>query len=292
MLQQTRVAAAIPYYDRFLARFPDAESLAAAPEAELLALWSGLGYYSRARNLQAAARRIAAEGFPSTYEGIRGLPGVGPYTAAAVASIAFGLPHGVLDGNVVRVASRLTADAGDVASASTRARLQDFVDSQLPRESPGEFNQALMELGATICLPKSPLCLVCPVAADCLARQRGLAARLPVKRRRKQSVAVEKTVLVIARNGCLLLRQQPPASKRLAGFWELPEAAQAPRARMKEILGYFRHAIVEHSYRIEVRQAEISRPPRGFCWVPVARLGDIPLSTTTRKALRIWEARK
>jgi A/G-specific adenine glycosylase len=292
MLQQTRVAAVIPYYERFLARFPDAESLAAAPEPELLALWSGLGYYSRARNLHAAAKIVAAEGFPQTHDRIRALPGVGPYTSAAVASIAFGLPHAVLDGNVLRVAARLTAEPGDIASAAAKKRLQEFVDRLLPRRSPGEFNQALMELGATVCLPKGPLCLTCPVAGDCEARKQGRTAELPVKRRRPQSVAAEKTVLVIEQDGCLLLAERPQTSTRLAGFWELPERPDLPRARMKKILGTFRHAIVQHSYRIEVRQAVISRPPRGFCWVPVARLGDMPLSTITRKSLRLWEAKE
>lgn len=292
MLQQTRVAAVIPYYERFLARFPDAESLAAAPEPELLALWSGLGYYSRARNLHAAAKLIAAEGFPQTHDGIRALPGVGPYTAAAVASIAFGLPHAVLDGNVLRVAARLTAEPGDISRTAAKSRLQDFVDRLLPLGSPGEFNQALMELGATVCLPQNPLCLICPLAGGCEARKQGRTAELPVKLRRQQSVAAQKTVLVIERDGCLLLSERPATSARLAGFWELPESAQAPQARMKKILGTFRHAIVQHSYKIEVRQAVISRPPRGFCWVPVARLRDMPLSTITRKALRLWEAKE
>jgi A/G-specific adenine glycosylase len=291
MLQQTRVAAVIPYYERFLARFPDAESLATAPEQELLAMWSGLGYYSRARNLQAAARVIGTNGFPKTYDGIRALPGVGPYTAAAVASIAFDLPHGVLDGNVLRVAARLTADSGDIGKSITKNRLQEFVNALLPAKNPGEFNQALMELGATVCLPKSPACLVCPLAEDCEARQRGLAAELPLKPGRPKTVRAEKSVLVIERDGCLLLWQQPAASKRLAGFWELPECSQFRRVRTKKILGNFTHSIVAHSYRIEVIKAEVSRPPQGFCWVPVAQLRDMPLSTTARKALRFWEAK-
>jgi A/G-specific adenine glycosylase len=287
MLQQTRVAAVIPYYERFLARFPDAQSLAAAPGPELLALWSGLGYYSRARNLQAAARVIAQAGFPRDYDGIRALPGVGPYTAAAVASIAFGLPYAVLDGNVLRVTARWTAEAGDIGSSHTKNRLQAFVDVVLPKKTPGEFNQALMELGATVCLPRNPTCLLCPVAADCQAHKRGLTAQVPVKRRRQPVVAVDKTLLVVERADRLLLRQRSATFARLAGFWELPEASQVPQARVGERLGNFRHAIVEHSYKIEVRKADVSRSPRGFCWVPVARLGDMPLSTMSKKALRL-----
>jgi A/G-specific adenine glycosylase len=292
MLQQTRVAAVIPYYERFLERFPDAQSLAAAPEQELLTMWSGLGYYSRARNLQAAARRIASEGFPRTYDEIRALPGVGPYTAAAVASIAFGLPHGVLDGNVMRVAARLTADAGDIGNSSTKNRLQGFVDSTLPRRNPGEFNQALMELGATVCLPRTPQCLACPVADECEARKRGITGELPVKLRRQSSIAIEKSILVIEKKGSILLWQQPATSRRLAGFWELPSDDQLPQARVKKVLGNFRHAIVGHSYRIKISKAAISQSPRGFCWVPMAQLGEFPLSTTTKKALRLMEETK
>src|SRR5579872_3965323 len=159
MLQQTRAQAVIPYYEKFLARFPDAASLAAADEAEVLALWSGLGYYSRARNLQRAARRISAAGvFPRDYDSIRALDGVGDYTAAAVASIAFGLPHAVLDGNVMRVLARLDNDAADISAASTRARLRARAQELLDGRRPGIFNQALMELGATICVPKTPQC--------------------------------------------------------------------------------------------------------------------------------------
>jgi len=162
MLQQTRAQAVIPYYQRFLDRFPGAEVLAHAREADVLASWSGLGYYSRARNLQRAARAIVAAGrFPEDYEGIRELPGVGPYTAAAVASIAFGAPHAVLDGNVLRVISRLRADGADVRSSKTRARFQKIADEWLDRGNPGEFNQAIMELGATVCLPRAPRCPAC-----------------------------------------------------------------------------------------------------------------------------------
>src|SRR6266516_234894 len=152
MLQQTRVAAVIPYYERFLARFPDLATLAAAPEQELLAAWGGLGYYSRARNLQRAAQQMRGR-FPSDYESIRALVGVGDYTAAAVASIAFGLPYAVVDGNVLRVLSRVTNDASDIGSLKTKKRMQALADTLLAQSDPGLYNQALMELGATVCLP-------------------------------------------------------------------------------------------------------------------------------------------
>ena len=172
MLQQTRVAAVIPYYERFLARFPRVEDLAAASEIEVLAMWSGLGYYSRARNLQKAARQIvAAGGFPRDYESIRELAGVGDYTAAAVGSIAFGLPHAAIDGNVRRVVMRLTGDGkADVGAVATQL---------LDVRHPGRWNQAVMELGATVCLPREPLCGACPLAAECEAKLRDIQRDLP-----------------------------------------------------------------------------------------------------------------
>src|SRR5437867_5667129 len=153
MLQQTRAQAVIPYYERFLARFPTLESLAAARESEVVTVWSGLGYYSRARNLRLAAQQaVAAGGFPAGYPAIRALPGIGDYTAAAVASIAFGLPYAVLDGNVLRVIARMENDEADIASARTRERFRGIAQQWLDPRAPAQFNQALMELGATVCL--------------------------------------------------------------------------------------------------------------------------------------------
>jgi len=183
MLQQTRVAVVIPYYRRFVKRFPNVQALAAAREEDVLALWSGLGYYSRARNLHKAARQVAAGGLPRDSESLRALPGVGAYTAAAIASIAFNQPRAVLDGNVLRVLSRLTEETGDVRSAAARKRLEQWAERLLERKAPGRFNQALMELGATVCLPRNPKCATCPIAADCLARRHGTQDRLPVRRR-------------------------------------------------------------------------------------------------------------
>ena len=167
MLQQTRVAVVIPYYECFLARFPCVEDLARASETELLAMWSGLGYYSRARNLQKAARQIAeAGGFPRDYESIRSLAGVGDYTAGAIASIAFSLPYAAIDGNVRRVVMRL------VGSATTDLRAT--ATQLMSLRHPGRWNQALMELGATVCLPRQPLCGACPLAAECQAHRLGI----------------------------------------------------------------------------------------------------------------------
>ena len=209
MLQQTRAQAVIPYYQRFLERFPTVEALAAAAEDDVLALWSGLGYYSRARNLRLAAQRIvAAGGFPRDYDAIRALPGIGDYTAAAVASIAFDLPHAVLDGNVLRVVARVENDAADIASGRTRERFRAIAQEWLDPREPGHFNQALMELGATVCLPRNPLCLVCPLAGCCRARQEGTAAQLPVKLRKTEPVRLDGVLLVVRNRGRILLRQR------------------------------------------------------------------------------------
>ncbi len=286
MLQQTRVSAAVPYFERFLERFPDATALAAAGEAEVLAAWAGLGYYSRARNLHRAAKAIAAAGFPHDYDAIRALPGIGDYTAAAIASIAFGLPHAVLDGNVIRVLARLSAEEEAVASAAAKARLRALADRLLNRERPGDYNQGLMELGATVCLPRNPQCAACPVAAMCEARRRGLADRLPVKPPRAKAVVIERELLVIRRRGHCLLWQRPSDSGPMAGFWELPEADQLPQASRGEILGRVRHSIMDHRYGVTVIRAEVGRAPRGFVWVPESALSTLPLSTLAGKALR------
>jgi A/G-specific adenine glycosylase len=286
MLQQTRAAAVIPYYERFLDRFPDVTALAAAPEAELLAAWAGLGYYSRARNLQAAAKRIQDRGaFPGDYEAIRELPGIGDYTAAAVSSIAFGLPHAVLDGNVLRVLSRITTEPGDVRSSATRKRIGEIAGGLIGHANPGEFNQALMELGATLCLPRNPKCLLCPVTGQCAARSQGTQGQFPVKQRREQSCDVEQRLLIVEREGELLLWQRPADSPRMAGFWELPEASQLTRVRMVEKAGAFSHTIVNTRYRFQVFRASIPRAPAGFHWLNKESLSKLPLSTTAKKAL-------
>jgi A/G-specific adenine glycosylase len=285
MLQQTRVAAVIPYYKKFLERFPDVPSLARAREEELLSAWSGLGYYSRARNLQKAAEQIVERGrFPRDYESIRQLAGVGDYTAAAVASIAYDLPSAVLDGNVLRVLSRLTNEKGDIRSSTVRKRLQEAAEKLLDRRHPGRFNQALMELGATVCLPREPRCLLCPVSESCQAQQLGTQNELPVKLRRRTPIRVEKTLLLVHRNGSLLMWKRTTGPK-LKGFWELPEAEQLPVVELGRELGEFRHSITNHNYVFTLVAARVRRIPKGFSWISRDRCLEIPLSTTTKKAL-------
>jgi A/G-specific adenine glycosylase len=289
MLQQTRAQAVIPYYERFLARYPSVEALATAAENDVLALWSGLGYYSRARNLLRAAQQIVdAGGFPHAYDAIRALPGIGDYTAAAIASIAFGLPHAVLDGNVLRVVARMENDAADIGSAGTRERFRAIAQEWLDPADPGQFNQALMELGATVCLPRNPLCLLCPLASVCEARQRGTAGQLPVKLRKTEAVRVSGVLLVVRRRDKVLLRQRSSGAGRMAGFWDLPTPEELPEARWGERIGEIRHTITHHHYRFEVCEAVAARPREGgFGWFAIAQLSQIPFSTTARKALRL-----
>ena len=289
MLQQTRAHAVIPYFERFLERFPAVEALAAAAEEEVLALWSGLGYYSRARNLRKAALEIgAAGGFPREYEALRALAGIGDYTAAAVGSIAFGWPHAVVDGNVLRVVARVENDSADIGAGRTRERFREVAQGWLDAGDPGGFNQALMELGATVCLPRNPLCLVCPLAEVCGARQSGTAAELPVKLRKQQAVRIAGELLVVERRGRVLLRQRDAASSRMAGFWDLPSPQDLPGAKKGPRIGAIRHTITHHHYTLDVRRATIARADRdGFRWFAPAALEAIPFSTTARKALKL-----
>ena len=289
MLQQTRAQAVIPYYQRFLERFPNVTALAAAAEDDVLALWSGLGYYSRARNLRLAAQRIAAAGgFPRDYAAIRALPGIGDYTAAAVGSIAFDLPFAVLDGNVLRVVARVANDAGDISASRTRDRFREIAQQWLDPREPGHFNQALMELGATVCLPRNPLCLVCPLAGCCRAQQEGATGQVPVKLRKTEPVRLGGVLLVVRNRGRVLLRQRGTTASRMAGFWDLPAPEDLPAARLGARIGEIRHTITHHHYRLEVRSATASLPDQdGFRWFRIAQLTGIPFSTVGRKALQL-----
>src|SRR3984893_7453071 len=193
MLQQTRVAAVIPYYERFLERFPDVRALAEAPPDEVLRLGSGLAYYSRGRNLQRAAQLVVARHngvFPRTESEALALPGIGRYTAAAILSIAYGAKHAVLDGNVARVLARLFAVRGDLRDARGRQGLQKQALVLLDPKSPGDWNQAMMELGATLCTPRAPQCLLCPIAQFCRARKLGLAESLPEARKKRATIEI------------------------------------------------------------------------------------------------------
>ena len=230
MLQQTRVAAVLGYYDRFLRAFPTVEALAAAGEEQLMKLWEGLGYYSRARNLQKAAKLVAAAGaFPDTYEELLELPGIGEYTAAAIAAAAFGKREAAVDGNVLRVMTRLTDCHDDVADPKVKRRIRQQLEAVMPTEEADIriFSQATMELGATVCVPNgAPKCEVCPVRELCLGHARGTAELLPVKKAKKERRIEEKTVYLLLRDGKIALRKRGE-NGLLAGLWEFPNVEGA-----------------------------------------------------------------
>src|SRR6516225_6557697 len=216
MLQQTRVKAVIPYYEKFLARFPDIQSLAEAPEEEVLRLWSGLGYYSRARHLQKAARQIVSRHngrFPVNPEDALGLPGIGNYTAAAILSIAYGKKRAVLDGNVARVLARLGAVRGELRSGKRWQQLQKTADALLAPRAPGDWNQAMMEFGATLCTPRAPQCLLCPVGEFCQARKLGLVEAIPGKRAKHPNIDLILASLVLVDSQGRTLVLPPPSSR-------------------------------------------------------------------------------
>jgi A/G-specific adenine glycosylase len=291
MLQQTRAQAVIPYYERFLQRFPSVEALAHSAEEDVLTLWAGLGYYSRARNLRRAAQQIAqAGGFPQDFAGLRALPGVGDYTAAAIGSIAFALRHAVLDGNVMRVVARVENDSSDIGAVRTRDRFRAIAQAWLdarPLAAPGPFNQAMMELGATVCLPKNPLCGACPLAAGCGARAAGTVAQLPVKLRRTAPVKMKDTLLIVRRGARILLRQREPNASRMPGFWDLPAPADLSQVRVQRTVGEIRHTITHHHYRFTIAIAAARAPKGPFQWFSAAEMLRVPLSTTVRKALAL-----
>ena len=225
MLQQTRVEAVKPYFERFLARFPDVESLADAPEEELLKLWEGLGYYNRVRNLQKGALAVQERFggiFPRTYDEILTLPGIGEYTAGAIASIAFGLPCPAVDGNVLRVIARVTGERSDVTKPQVRREIASRLASVYPKGRCGDFTQSLMELGATVCLPNgAPKCQACPLGSFCTAHREGCERELPVRPEKKARRIERRTVFLLFCGDCVAVRKRPDRGV-LARLWEFP----------------------------------------------------------------------
>jgi A/G-specific adenine glycosylase len=320
MLQQTRVAAVIPYYEKFVERFPDVQALAETPEEEVLRLWAGLGYYSRARNLQKAARQVVerhGSRFPDTAEEALVLSGIGPYTAAAILSIAYGKKLAVLDGNVARVLARLGAIHGDLRSNRTWSKLQDAADALLAPQAPGDWNQTMMELGATLCTPRSPQCLLCPVGEFCEARKRGLAEVIPAKqeKRANEAVTLAALVLVDPRGRTLLLpppkvnggqAQNGGITVLFSRLWHFP-AVQVHGYAEQELrrfagkmfgarcitgefiaLSKVRHTVTYRritvcAFRVEVRKLPAMTGARAL---PLEDLSSVPISNLTRKVAR------
>lgn len=239
MLQQTRVEAVKPYYERFLKELPDVEALAEVPEDRLLKLWEGLGYYNRARNLKEAACQIMEKyggRFPETYEEIRGLKGVGNYTAGAISSFVYNIPKPAVDGNVLRVVSRITADDGDITKASVKAKIENEVEEVIPAEAAGDFNQSLIELGAVVCVPNGePKCGICPVSRICLAHAEGRETEFPVKRKKKERRIEKRTILVFRDNEKTAVRKRPDTGL-LAGMYEFP--GRERHMKQSEVIEY------------------------------------------------------
>lgn len=312
MLQQTTVAAVIPYYQRFLARWPTADDLATADRDELLAAWAGLGYYGRAHRLQAAAVAVAESGgaLPSTRNELLTLPGIGDYTAAAVASIAFGETIAAVDGNVERVVCRVLAMEGDPRRAAARRRIAGCAQEWLDASRPGDGNQALMELGSTVCRPRAPRCKECPLADNCLARAEGAPERYPQLPPRRPSVAVSLAAAVIKRRGrWLVARRDSPPNE---GFAELPcvevpaercdrmgrpqdgpaelagqlSSAHGLTIEVGEALPVHRHAITHHRIAVHPFRARLiaGRPSGRFFWCDPS-IDDTPLTTASRRIL-------
>src|SRR5258708_3568697 len=239
MLQQTQVTTVIPYFERFTAAFPTIEALAAAPLGDVLKCWEGLGYYSRARNLYRAAQQIVGEHngrVPDSAASLQKLPGIGRYTAGAIASIAFGERVAVLDGNVMRVLSRLFDIPDDVGLTTTQRHLWSLAESLVPADHPGDYNQAMMELGRTICKPRQPLCLICPVSRHCQAFQHGVQDRRPVKTPKPQTPHYDVAAGVIWNDANQVLIAQRPADGLLGGLWEFPGGKQEPGETLPQCL--------------------------------------------------------
>jgi A/G-specific adenine glycosylase len=253
MLQQTQVVTVIPYYERWLKLFPTWQALADAEESTVIKAWEGLGYYRRARNLHALAKAVASGNgmMPRDEEKLRALPGIGPYTAAAVGSIAFGLPLAVLDGNVMRVLTRVLALRDDISKLQTRAKLQTLADQFLDRNDSSTHNQAVMELGATVCLPRKPMCLICPLKSGCAGRDR--AEEFPVKTRTETVKRVE--TVAILRRGKRFYCEQVPVGKPWHGLWRFPDFDPA-RMEEGQPVARIKYGITKYSVTMQAVSAQ------------------------------------
>jgi A/G-specific adenine glycosylase len=302
MLQQTTVKAVAPYYAKFLARFPSVNALAAAPLDDVLKLWAGLGYYARARNLHACAKAVAAEhggSFPDTEEGLRTLPGIGAYTAAAIAAIAFDRRASPVDGNIERVIARLFAVEEELPGA--KPRIRELAESLTPERRAGDFAQAMMDLGATICTPKSPACVLCPWVDGCAARARGDQETFPRKGEKKTGTLRRGVAFVVLRaNGALLVRQRPEKGL-LGGMTEVPTSEWAPdfdaetaldhaplKAAWRRLPGVVTHTFTHFPLELVVYRANVpasAKALRGTSWLPLDEIRDAALPNVMRKVI-------
>jgi A/G-specific adenine glycosylase len=308
MLQQTQVERVKDFYVRFLDRFPTVAALAAAAEHDVLRLWEGLGYYRRARQLHAAAKQIMAEHggeFPRTVAGLRSLPGIGRYTAGAIASIAFELPEPIVEANSRRVIARLAGHAAPLGSAAGDEPIWEIAAGLVPKQHPGRFNQALMDLGAMVCTPEQPLCGTCPVAACCDAKRTGLVAEIPMKAARRAVKEIYETAIVVRRAGRVLVVRRG-AGEWWEGLWDFPRVPGTARGARRGIeqsavlsglacgattrLGTITHTVTHHRITLDVVSCEAGRVGRakpGRRWVTAAALGSLAMTSPGRRIARL-----
>jgi A/G-specific adenine glycosylase len=312
MLQQTQVKTVLGYYERWMQRFPTVEALASAADEDVLHAWQGLGYYSRARRLLAGARAVAdrhAGQLPRDVEALLALPGIGPYSAGAIASIAFGLPEPIVDGNVVRVLCRLFALRGDPAKAPLKQRLWSLARELVPADKPSEFNQSLMELGATICTPTSPRCAECPVASECAGLRAGVERQLPELAKRPAPTEVRTAAAYVRRGDAVLLTQVPEGAPRWAGLWVLPftelagaESAAAGAARALQQLGLectpgvpvheARHTITRFRISLSIVRCSVAPRARASLYTR-GQIGKLALPSVHARVLEaLWRAKE
>lgn len=309
MLQQTRAETVVSYYERFLARYPTVQALADAPQEELLKAWEGLGYYSRARSLQKAAKIIVRDyggELPADAAQLRALPGIGDYTAGAIAAIAFGLPEAAVDGNVERVLCRYDAVTEEVGSPAMRRRIAERAKSLVPLDRPGAFANAMMEMGARMCTPKSPACLICPVRESCKGFAQGIATELPNKPKKKAPRVERRAVLLVFARGRVLVVRR--TERMLGGLYVFPDVllsgetaqgdAAALCARMEEMgvptaydarLGEARHVFTHVVWEMEIHALAAEECPdvEGGQWVTGEELEALPLPTAVKAARRM-----
>ena len=311
MLQQTRVDTVIPYYNRFINAFPTMKDLADAKEESLLKQWEGLGYYSRARNLQAGVREVVETYnsiVPNTREEISSLKGVGPYTAGAVLSIAYGKPEHAVDGNVMRVLSRVLLIKEDIAKPKTRKIFEQAVTEIIDHEDPSSFNQGLMELGAVICTPKSPKCLLCPVRENCAAYYAGEQNDLPIKTRNTKTRALHYDIYIALNDKNHLLMEKRPESGLLANMWQFPmiersgidmdtvpllEDSYGIRYTKENDLGTFKHIFSHLTWEMNsfVGHAVDMSVPENSKWLSLEELKDVPMPVPMLKILQAFNER-
>jgi A/G-specific adenine glycosylase len=322
MLQQTQVATVVPYFERFIARFPTVQTLAQADEADVLRLWEGLGYYRRARQMHAAAQVVCREfagKFPRTVEELMHLPGIGRYTAGAIASIAYDVPAPILEANTQRLFARLLAYRGDLHAKEAQQQLWQLAEALVPARGAGRINQALMELGSLVCTPRQPRCDICPLLSRCPTARRGLQAKIPAPKRKINFEPLRQAAVVVTHRGKVLLRQCG-TNERWAGLWDFPRfdlAAEFAEEQLMrqlvtgvqqltgltiipgEMLTTLKHGVTRYRITLECYQARISPARRQGAkpaatdfatrqqWLHPRELRDFPLSTTGRKLAQL-----